>query len=311
MLTKESLVGPWAGLPVAWTEDDQFDEPTYRADVARCCQTDIPGVYTGGTTGEFYALDFDEFQAVTCATVDECHAGNKPVMIGCTATSTSGAARRAAFAAEVGADAFQLAMPYWIKMEDDQVVPFFLEVSKAAGGLPLSIYETTRSKKCLTLDQHRAIKDAVPVYLMVKANAETIGVSHEGCQALSSFVNVFVSESLWPELGPVGAIGSCSSRVYWNPRLILNVWHQLQNQNWPALEDACQDLKRLQSFLRMTFRGKGFTDTAIDRLGALASGFLRTSTCSRGPYRSITVEDVKTLRHWYEQSFPEMLQLGD
>ena len=71
MLTHETFIGPWAGLPVAWTEDDQFDEETYRGDVARCCQVGMPGVYTGGTTGEFYAMEYDEFQVVARAAVED------------------------------------------------------------------------------------------------------------------------------------------------------------------------------------------------------------------------------------------------
>ena len=67
--------GPWAGLPVAWTEAGAFDEETYRLDVRRCAGTRMPGVYAGGTTGEFYAMEFDEFRAVARATVEECHAG--------------------------------------------------------------------------------------------------------------------------------------------------------------------------------------------------------------------------------------------
>ena len=51
-----------------------------------------------------------------------------------------------------------------------------------------------RAKKALTLDQHRAIKDAVPSYLVVKANGGTLGCTPEGCRALSEFVNVFVGE---------------------------------------------------------------------------------------------------------------------
>jgi len=47
MLTQEDLVGPWAGIPVAWSENDRFDEQTYRQDVARCCRAGVPGVYTG------------------------------------------------------------------------------------------------------------------------------------------------------------------------------------------------------------------------------------------------------------------------
>ena len=95
MLTRETFIGPWAGLPVAWTSDDRFDESTYRADVARCCDAGAPGVYTGGTTGEFYAMEFDEFEAIARATVDESHGRGKPAMIGCSSTYTLGAARRA------------------------------------------------------------------------------------------------------------------------------------------------------------------------------------------------------------------------
>ena len=83
MLTRETFVGPWAGLPVAWDEDDRFDEQTYRQDVKRCCQAGVPGVYSGGTTGEFYAMEFDDFKAVARATVEECKAEGTAVMIGC------------------------------------------------------------------------------------------------------------------------------------------------------------------------------------------------------------------------------------
>src|SRR5690606_36771242 len=112
MLTREQASGPWAGLPVAWREDWSFDEETYRIDVGRVCDAGVPGVYTCGTTGEFYAMEWDEFQAITRATVEECQERSTPVMIGVTSTHTLGAQRRAAYAAEAGADAIQLALPF-------------------------------------------------------------------------------------------------------------------------------------------------------------------------------------------------------
>ena len=71
MLTRKEMIGPWAGLPVAWDEHLMFDEDAYRADVERTCKAGVPGVYTGGTTGEFYAMEFDEWKAVTKVTVEE------------------------------------------------------------------------------------------------------------------------------------------------------------------------------------------------------------------------------------------------
>lgn len=307
MLTRETFRGPWAGLPVAWTESDEFDEEAYRSDVARCCDAHVPGVYTGGTTGEFYAMEFAEFQAVARATVEECHARNKPAMVGCSSTYTLGAQRRAAFAAEIGADAIQLALPFWMEVPSSCVVPFFRQVSAAAGDLPLSVYETTRSKVVLTLEQHRELSRELPNYLMVKANAGTIGASADGCKSLSEFANVFVGESLWQTLGPQGALGGCSSMVYWNPNVCLNLWKAVGAQDWQSVAQQSQPVSRLFKFLHAEFGTMGFTDTAFDRLGGLASGFLQTSMRSRGPYISVTAEDVQKLRAWYTTEFPEML----
>ena len=308
-LTRETFTGPWAGPPVAWTDDDRFDEATYRADVARCCEAGVPGVYTAGTTGEFYAMELDEWKAVTRATVEECRARHKPVVIGCTSTYNLGAARRAAYAAEVGADAIQVALPFWMEIGDRQIVPFFKEVVDASDGLPLSIYETTRAKTTLTLDQHRAIKDAVPSYMMVKANGGTLGYTPEGCQALSEFVNVFISECKFAELGRVGAKGGCSAMVYWNPPVILSLWQLVEQRDWARADATCLRLTKLVEFLGEVFGPKGFTDTAFDRMGGVAGGFLKCNLHGRSPYPSATADDVETLRRWYREHFPEMLTL--
>ena len=309
MLTRETFIGPWAGLPVAWTDDDRFDEETYRADIVSCCKAGVPGIYTGGTTGEFYAMEFDEFQTITKATVEECRHHNMPTMIGVSSTYTLGAVRRAAFAAETGADAVQVALPFWMEIDEREIVPFFKEVAAAADGLAVSVYETTRARRALTIDQHRAITDAVPNYLMVKANAGTIGSTPEGCAALSEIVNVFVGESLWASLGPCGAIGCCSSVVYWNPRVTLSLFELVKAKDWAAVDQVQQKLGPLMDRLGEVFEPLGFTDTAYDRMGGVASRFLKTSLRSRGPYRSATPDDVETLRGLYRECFPEMLEL--
>ena len=112
-------------------------------------------------------MEFDEFQAVTRAIIEEGHKHNKPVMIGCSSTYTLGVIRRAKYAAEMGADVIQIALPFWMEVPDDQVVPFFRVVSEAVPNMAISIYETTRAKKALTLEQHKAIHEEVPAVIMV------------------------------------------------------------------------------------------------------------------------------------------------
>lgn len=308
MLDRETMVGPWAGLPVAWKEDWSFDETTYRADVDRTCRAGVPGVYTAGTTGEFYAMELDEWQAVARATVDVCQACNTPVMIGVTSTYTLGAQRRAAYAKELGADAVQLALPFWLPVKTAEIIPFFVDVAAACPDLALSIYETVRAKRSLTVEEHRAIHEAVPAYLAVKSQNNTCGCTPEGCAALSAFVNVWVSESKWSSLGPHGANGCASALVYMNPRVILEMFRLLQAKQWDDLARWCRLLDDYHHGLA-EFTERGFEDTAYDHLQGLVAGFLRMHPRSRGPYISATENDVARLRQWMQKHSPELLEL--
>ena len=309
MLSREEMIGPWAGLPVAWNEDLRFDQQAYRADVERVCKAGVRGVYTAGTTGEFYAMEFDEWKAVTKATVEECRKHGTFVMIGVTSTYTLGARRRAAYAAKVGADAVQVALPFWMELDNRQVVPFLKEVTEACPGLALSLYETLRAKKALTVDQHRAVSEATGCYVAVKANAGTVGSTPEGCRQLSEFVNVWAAENDWSRLGPHGLIGSASALVYMNPRVVLHMFDLMRRQKWDELNPWTDMLDRLVQEGLRPFTEKGYTDTAYDRLMGITTGFLTMSVRSREPYISVTDQDVHELRAWMEANTPELLKL--
>ena len=309
MLTKEQFVGPWAGVPIAWTEADTFDEKTYREDIARCCEAGVPGVYTGGTTGEFYALEFEEFRAVTDTTIAECHDAGKPAMIGCTATFTGGVIRRARYAQERGADAIQVALPFWLEVPDQEVVRFFEEISAAVDGMPITIYETLRAKKAISLEQHREVHEAVPAVIGVKSNEGTLGRTPEGCAEISKLYHVFVGEGAISELGPHGAIGTCSSLVYQNPRIVLHAYRLLFAEEWEELGEWTGRFDRLiREGLQPVFAA-GCVDSAIDRLLGLSAGFLRTSLRCRAPYPAATPELLAGFRAWLKSDLPEFLEL--
>jgi Dihydrodipicolinate synthase/N-acetylneuraminate lyase len=269
----------------------------------------VPGVYTAGTTGEFYAMEFDEWKTITRVTVEECRRAGTPVMIGVTSTYTLGAVKRAKFAANLGVDAIQVALPFWMDMDDRMIVPFFKEIIDACPGIALSIYETKRSKKLLTLEQHRAIFDSTRCYMAVKSNEGTLGCSPEGCQQLSEFVNVWVGEDKWAALGPYGAIGSASSLVYMNPRIILHMFELLRRKQWDELQPLTNQVVRLIEEGLRPFAKQGFTDTGFDRLMGKASRFLKMNVRSRGTYISASDEDVSKLQKWMLENTPELLLL--
>ena len=142
---------------------------------------------------------------------------------------------------------------------------------------------------------------------MVKANAGTIGATPEGCRELSDFVNVFVAETRWPELGPCGAAGCCSAMVYWNPSLVLERWSQVVAGDWLAVDHLQEKTVALHQFLGTEFGARGFTDSAYDRLCGTALGILNTNLECRGPYPSAEAKDVQILQDWCRANFPEMI----
>jgi len=145
---------------------------------------------------------------------------------------------------------------------------------------------------------------------MVKANEGTVGNTIDGCRVLSAVVNVFVGEDRWAELGPHGAVGCCSSLVYWNPWTLLGSWSHLRNRNWTDLQADCRKMSALFGEIFAAFGPREFTDTAYDRLGGIATGFLKTSLRSRAPYPSPSEDDVLTMRRLIDLNYPELRSDG-
>jgi hypothetical protein len=145
-LTRKTLQGVWCALILPWNDRDQVDLRRLAQEVRGYGGTGVNGVYTGGTTGEFYAQDDATFAKVAEVVIKEAHALALPVQIGATALSTRTTIQRIRIAKRLGADAFQLALPFWLELKDDEVERYVAEVTAAAGKTPVILYLTTPAR---------------------------------------------------------------------------------------------------------------------------------------------------------------------
>lgn len=305
MLTADELRGMWAGLPVSWTVQDTFDEGRFRDNLRRCCRAGVHGVYSHGTTGEFYAQSFEEWQAVASAMVEECRAAGTPCQIGVTDLYTKGVIRKAQLAAEIGADALQLALPFWLPMTLQEAVQFFVDVADAVPGTPLVLYGTARAKTLTTIELMRAVLDAgVPL----------IGCKYAGsAEALPAFVeqvpevSFLVGESLLATGMAVGARGSCTAYVYVCPRYMLRYFSLCEEARWDEALAIEQHVKDWHAGACAHLFEKKLQDSALDRVFAHAAGFIDIEIRCRPPYRSATEEDVRIYVEACERDFPEFI----
>lgn len=305
-LEATTLQGMWAALPVPWTHADQIDDGALRENVRRACAAGVSGVYTHGTTGEFYAQTPDEWQQVATATLEETKPFHTPVQIGCTALWTAEAIRRVTFAQRAGADAVQLAFPFWMQVTDHQAVRFLTDVASAAPGMPIVLYNTDRAKKPLTLELLARILDAgVPLIGCkgVRGSGELAAL-----HAAAPHVQFFVGENRLAEWWPHGARGSYSSFVNACPALMLRYFGLCRSGDPEAGVIAARLHRMLEEYV-VPRLALGLFDTALDRVIAASTGFLTGDLLlSRPPYDSASRADVDALRSWCAQHMPEFIR---
>jgi|YNPBryantNP2012_1023418.scaffolds.fasta_scaffold02666_4 dihydrodipicolinate synthase/N-acetylneuraminate lyase len=305
MLSVATLRGMWAGLPVAWTEDDRFDEPRYRRNVRRTCQAGAHGAYTHGSTGEFYAQTFEEWLAVARATLEEAHACGVPVQIGVTDLATRQVIRKMESAAQLGADAVQTALPFWMPLSQAEAVGFFADLARAVPGMPIVLYATGRAKTPITPELLRRALDA--------------GVPLIGCKYTGPVADIPALVRACPEISflvgeadlatgmAAGARGSCSAYIYVCPQYMLRYYALCEAGAWEAARAIEEHIKAWHAGPCQHLFAKGMQDSALDRTFAHAAGFIEIELRCRPPYVSASQEDLEQYIRLCREGFSEFL----
>jgi len=292
-------------MPVPWDLRDQVDEESLRENIRRICGGGVHGVYTHGTTGEFYAQTPEEWRQVAQATVEGCADFQIPTQIGCTALWTAEVVRRAEFAQRIGAGAIQIAFPFWLPLTDRQAVEFMKDVTRAVPEMPIVIYNTPRSKKTLSLDLLKRLLDQNIPLIGCKGvrNKEELAAMSRLAPAIKFFVGESELASFWA----YGAQGCYSSFIYACPQFMLRYYEMCRQRDSNSLQIGRALQQFGKDFVATRFE-RGMYDTAFDRVFATMTGFLTGPLLrSRKPYDSPTEQDVEECRLWFKRYLPQFL----
>lgn len=307
MLTSENLRGIWAGVPTPWDDEGRLDVETLSENVDRLCGVGVHGVYTTGTSGEVYAVSDAEFPRLVKAFVQGVEDTGVPVQIGISAPDTRGCIRRAEIAVEHGVDAVQAALPYWMPLNESEIVQFFVDLSKAAPGAPIVHYNTTKGKNRLTSAHYRRIMDATPSLIGTKQETNDMEEILEicfGAPGLAHFGNDWV---LVPSI-LLGLKGSYSVLINVNPRLILDWYSMCERGEWgPAMEIQTK-IYRLIVEVDLPLAELGYSWASGDKAWVSLSNFLKGSRTVRPPYQTVP-DDVfeNVLRKGVLRHMPELI----
>ena len=310
-LTADEIHGIWAGVTMAWDENYRFDEDTYARNTERTIAAKVHGVYTTGSTGEFYALDFDEFCRMVDIQCELCGKAGMPLQIGCCSDATAKTIRLLEYAAgkdEVGAA--QLNVPYWMKLTDRELIQFFKDIYGACPDLPLVHYNVPRAKRFLLGPDYQRVLEAAPSLVGVKFTfAGGYFTQLQQAIAMTPNLSYFVGENLLASAMMLGARGCYSSLIATDPAFMLKLYALSEARKW---DEAIVMQQRSQKFFDdacdfIEGRGEGGIDPVFDKGLAVASGCLLGHQRCRPPYIGWSDETVTALRQWLKDNYPEFV----
>ncbi|MFO1451699.1 MAG: dihydrodipicolinate synthase family protein [Opitutaceae bacterium] len=304
-LTRASLKGVWCALILPWTDRDEVDGRRLVQEVRGYGGTGVNGVYTGGTTGEFYAQDDETFEKVTQIVCDEAHALGLPVQIGVSALSTRTVCRRIRVARRAKADALQIALPFWLELKDDEVKRFVAEVVAEAGKTPIVLYLTGRSKRKIAPEFLGELARTFPTFIGTKDTGLDIPALQAALKEAPDLA-IFGGEDFYEKL-PAGGKGGYCSITGFNAAKVVELYTLCAAGRLDEAKPLADAMKRyLHEALIPMVKTEGLWDSAVDRVQRVAGGGVVGLRC-QSPYRSATEAHVKRVIAWCRKNTPELL----
>lgn len=304
-LTRQTLNGVWSALILPWTKTDKLDERRFRREIRSYAGTGVSGVYTGGTTGEFYAQDDATYERVSAIACEEAHAIGLPVQIGASALSTRTVIGRMKAVKGFKPDAFQIALPFWLELKDEEVRRFVHEIAAAAGSTPIVLYVTGRSKRRIDPKFMGKLAREVPTFIGTKDTGLDVPGLKSMLKAVSDLA-IFGGEDFYTKL-PAGGKGGYCSVTGFNAPKIVELYRLCAAGRLDEAKPLAEAVHRfLYEALVPMVKKPGLWDSAIDRIQRVAGGGDVGLRC-QSPYLSGTEADVKRVIAWCRKHTPELL----
>jgi len=304
------LEGIWAGLPTMFNADWSLDMGAMETNIKRMLEAGAQGIYLLGSTGEFYAMEFEEFKQLADLLVKTTAGSGVPVAMICGSPVTRTTLRQLQYLRKAGVTAGQLVIPYWMDLTERELMQFFKDVHTTVPDLPIIHYNVPRTKRFLLGPDYVKVRERMPNLAAVKF---TYAGSHFGdlqeAIRLNPDLKFLVAENLLVSGMQIGARGSCSSIVYTNSKFVLKMYRLAKEHKW---DEAVLMQARIDGFYAelsaiLAKLDEGEIDPVADKGLGLASGGLVGHPRTRAPCVGWSEDSVQAVRAWLMKDFPEFV----
>lgn len=197
--TKIDWRGYFAASPTPFTQEGELDLPSLRKVVSHFIEVGAHGIVINGSSGEWYAQQADEREAVAATAVAEV-GGVVPAIVGVSSADPSDSERLIRHAVEIGADGVLLSPPPGWRLDTDEVLAFY-ERQCSTSDLPMILYnippDVATNLAPSTLDR---LADLTTVVAVKESNRDDRQL-YETCRVVGDRLRVFGNLMTRPGLG--------------------------------------------------------------------------------------------------------------
>jgi dihydrodipicolinate synthase/N-acetylneuraminate lyase len=217
MTQKRFPTGIMSTVCVPWDERGQVVESILRENV-RHALTGTRHLYLFGTAGEGYALTDAQFTSIVRGFADEMRSAGAEPMVGLIDLSLGSMQERIRLCRDLGVNHFQISLPSWAALRDDELFLFFDQVCGVFRDCQFMHYNLMRTKRLVTgveygrlaalhpnlvatkncgdsLEHIRSLQlDAAPLQHFLSESGYVYGSTFGECGILVSFI------MNWPKL---------------------------------------------------------------------------------------------------------------
>jgi len=194
-----------------------------------------------GTTGESATLSRDEHREVIAHTVQVAK-GRVPVIAGCGSYSTEAAIELVRAAADVGASAALVVVPYYNKPSQAGLIAHFTAVADASP-LPVIVYNVpSRTVADISVDSLKTISEHPRIIAIKDATGSLDRVSAQRLACGEDFVQLSGNDDMALGFNAMGGVGCISVTANVAPRLCSDFQKAMEEGRW---DDALKLQDRL------------------------------------------------------------------
>lgn len=256
---------------IPWDENEQFLEEVFRREV-RMVLAEFNHLYIFGTAGEGYAVDTPRFQQIVRVFYEETRGHDIHPMVGVIALSTANFIERIGFAYDVGFRVFQISLPAWGALNDQELLTFFRDVCGAFPAAQFLHYNLPRTKRVLTGADYRRLIDAIPNLVATKNTGTTVHGTMDLLRHAPDLQHFF-GESMFPTGCLFGECSLLSSFGPMFPKATHRFFEYGRAKQWDKLFPYQAEYLTAVEAVIAPMRRQGLMDGAYDkalvRLGGL------------------------------------------